>query len=80
METYPRNWRETGLVISKVNRRKLRRPCFTKDAMNRLANSLTVERKMRMWFILCGATGLRPGQALGIRVEKILDGGSRIIR
>ncbi len=79
METYPRNWRKMGLVIPKVNRRKQRRPCFTKDVMNHLANSLTVERKMRMLFILCGATGLRLGEALGIRVEKILDGGSRII-
>lgn len=32
-----------------------------------------------MLFILCGATGLRMGEALGIRVEKILDDGSRII-
>jgi integrase len=79
METYPRNWRKMGLVIPKVNRRKQRRPCFTKDVMNHLANSLTVERKMRMLFVLCGATGLRLGEALGIRVEKILDGGSRII-
>jgi integrase len=73
METYPRNWRQMGLVISKVNRRKQRRPYFTKDAMNPLANSLAVERKMRMSFILCGATGLRLGEALGIRVEKILS-------
>ena len=79
METYPRNWRKMGLVIPKVNRRKQRRPCFTKDVMNHLANSPTVERTMRMLFILCGATGLRLGEALGIRVEKILDGGSRII-
>jgi integrase len=34
---------------------------------------------MRMLFILCGATRLRLGEALGIRVDKILDGGSRII-
>jgi integrase len=47
--------------------------------MNHLANSLTIERKMRMLFILCGATGLRLGKALGIRLEKILDGGTRII-
>jgi integrase len=79
METYPRNWRKMGLVIPKVNRRKQRRPCFTKEVMNHLANSLTIERKMRMLFILCGATGLRLGEALGIRIEKVLDNGSRII-
>jgi integrase len=32
-----------------------------------------------MLFILCGATGLRIGEALGIRIEKILDTGCRII-
>jgi len=32
-----------------------------------------------MLFVLCGASGLRIGEVLGIRLEKILDGGSRII-
>jgi integrase len=49
------------------------------EVMNHLANSLTIKPQMRMLFILCGATGLRLGEALGIRLEKILDGGSRII-
>jgi len=79
VEMHPRNWRRMSLVIPQVNKRQQRRPCFTKEVMNHLANSLTVERKMRMLFILCGATGLRIGEALGIRIEKILDGGSRII-
>jgi integrase len=47
--------------------------------MNHLANSLTIKPQMRMLFILCGASGLRVGEALGIRIEKILDNGSRII-
>ena len=47
--------------------------------MNHLANSLTIKPKMRMLFILCGASGLRIGEALGIRIEKILEGGTRII-
>jgi integrase len=34
---------------------------------------------MRMLFVLSGATGLRLGEALGIRIEKVLDNGSRII-
>lgn len=38
-----------------------------------------IKPQMRMLFILCGASGLRIGEALGIRIEKILDGGSRII-
>lgn len=32
-----------------------------------------------MLFLLCAATGLRIGEALGIRIEKILDNGARII-
>jgi integrase len=78
-EMHPRNWRKMSLVIPKVNKRQQRRPCFTKEVMNKLANSRTIKPKMRMLFILCGATGLRIGEALGIRLEKILDSGSRII-
>jgi integrase len=78
-EIYPRNWKKMGLVIPKVIKKKQRRPCYTVEVMNYLANSLTIKPQMRMLFILCGASGLRIGEALGIRVEKILDGGTRII-
>jgi integrase len=79
MELYPRNWRKMGLVIPKVNKRQQHRPCFTREVMNHLANSPAVKRKLRMLSILCGATGLRFSEALGIRIEKVLDGGNRII-
>ena len=78
-EIYLRNWKKMDLVIPKVNKKKQRRPCFTSEVMTYLANSLTIKPQMRMLFILCGASGLRIGEALGIRIEKILDGGSRII-
>jgi len=78
-ELYPRNWNKMGLIIPKVNKKKQRRPCFSREVMNHLANSPTIKPKMRMLFILCGATGLRIGEALGIRTEKILDHGSLII-
>jgi integrase len=78
-EIYPRNWKKMGLVIPKVIKKKQRRQCFTIEAMNHLSNSLTIKPQMRMLFILCGASGLRIGEALGIRIEKILDGGTRII-
>ena len=78
-ELYPRNWKKMGLIVPKVNKKQQRRPCFTRNVMNHLANSPTVGREMRMLFILCGSTGLRLGEALGIRVEKVLDGGSRIV-
>jgi len=65
--------------LRKVTKKKQRRPCFTVEVMNHLANSLTIKPQMRMLFILCGASGLRVGEALGIRIEKILDNGSRII-
>jgi integrase len=78
-EIYPRKWKKMGLVIPKVIKKKQRRPCFTVEVMNRLANSLTTKPQMRMLFILYGASGLRIGEALGIRIEKILDGGTRII-
>jgi integrase len=68
-----------GLVVPQVNKKRQRRPCFTKEVMNHLANSLAIKPQMRMLFVLCGATGLRIGEALGISIEKILDGGCRII-
>jgi len=78
-ELYPRNWRKMRLVIPKVIKRQQHRPCFTREVMNHLANSPTVKRKLRMLSILCGATGLRFGEALGIRIDKVLDCGSRIV-
>jgi integrase len=78
-ELYPRNWKKMGLVIPKVNKKKQRRPCFTREVMSHLANSPTIKPKMRMLFILCGASGLRIGEALGIRIGKIFDDGSRIM-
>lgn len=78
-ELYPRNWKKMGLVIPKVIKKKQRRQCFTVEVMNHLANSPTIKPQMRTLFILCGASGLRIGEALGIRIEKILDDGTRII-
>lgn len=78
-ELYPRNWKKMGLVVPEVNKRKQRRPCFTREVMNHPANSPTIKPKMRMLFILCVASGLRIGEKLGIRIEKIFDNGSRII-
>lgn len=78
-ELYSRNWKKMGLVVPEVNKRKQRRPCFTREVMNHLANSPTIKPKMRMLFILCVASGLRIGEELGIRIEKIFDNGSRII-
>ena len=78
-EIYPRNWGKMGLVIPKVIKKKQRRQCFTVKVMNHLANSPTIKPQIRMLFILCGASGLRIGEALGIRIEKILENGTRII-
>ena len=78
-ELHPRNWKKMGIILPKVNKKEQRRPCFTREVMNYLATSKTIKPKMRMLFILCGATGLRIGEALGIRIEKVLDNGSRII-
>jgi len=79
LELYPRDWNRMGVILPKVNKKEQRRPCFTREVMNHLANSKTIKPKMRMLFVLCGATGLRLGEALGIRIEKILDHGSHIV-
>src|SRR5438552_17237148 len=64
-----------GLIVPQVNKKKQRRPCFTREVMNHLGDSKAIKPQMRMLFILSGAIGLR----IGVRIEKILDGGCRII-
>jgi hypothetical protein len=66
-EIRPRKWKKMGLIISKVIKKKQRRPCDTVEVMNHLANSLSIKPQMRRLFILCGANGLRIGEAMGIR-------------
>jgi integrase len=76
-ELYPRNWKRMQLVIPEIVGKKLRRPCFNVQVMNGIVAGS--HGQLQMLYILCGASGLRIGEALGIKVEKVTDGGKRII-
>jgi hypothetical protein len=78
-EIYPRNWKKMRLILPKINKKDQRRPCFTREVMNHLANSTTIKPQMRMLLILCGTSGLRIGEASVVSIEKVFDNGSRVI-
>jgi integrase len=66
-EIYPRKWNEF-IDMPIVETAKQNTPCFSPEVMSGLA---TWEyRRERMVFILCGASGLRIGEALGLEIDK----------
>src|ERR1700722_12018115 len=51
-----------------VEKAKQNTPCFSPDVMSGLAT--WKKERERMVFILCGAAGLRIGEALGLEIDK----------
>ena len=71
---YPRKWNHKFIDLPE---NEPHRPWFTGDIITRiLAN--TMKPKYRTLFALCAATGLRFGEALGIKIESISPDGSSI--
>ena len=67
-EVYPRKWNHELMDMPVVETAKQNTPCFSPEIMSGLA-AWKKERE-RMVFILCGATGLRIGEALGLEIDK----------
>jgi integrase len=67
-EIYPRKWNHDFMDMPVVEKAKQNTPCFSTEIMTGLAN-WKYERE-RMVFILCGAAGLRIGEALGLEIDK----------
>jgi integrase len=67
-EIYPRKWNHEFIDMPIVEEEKQNTPTFSSEVMTGLA-SWKKERE-RMIFILCGAAGLRIGEALGIEINK----------
>jgi integrase len=67
-EIYPRKWNPDFIDMPLVLKAKQNTPCFSPEVMSGLA-AWKYERE-RMVFILCGATGLRIGEALGLEIDK----------
>jgi integrase len=72
---YPRKWKHKFIDLTPDDNPN--RPWFTGDVVTRiLAN--TRKPKYRVLFALCAATGLRFGEALGIKIESISPDASTI--
>lgn len=67
-QLHPRTWNHDFVDLPIVEKQKQNAPCFSADTMTALS-SWKYERE-RTLFILCGATGLRIGEALGLEIEK----------
>jgi integrase len=67
-EIYPRKWNHEFIDMPVVEKSKQNTPCFSGDVMTGLAG--WKKPRERVLFILCGAAGLRIGEALGIEIDK----------
>jgi integrase len=67
-QLYPRKWNHEFIDMPVVEQSKQNTPSFSSEVMTGLANWKTPRE--RMLFILCGAAGLRIGEALGIEINK----------
>ena len=77
-ELYPRSWKKMELIIPTIVGKHQRRPSFTQETVSSIVAEAHTSQ-LRMLYILCAASGLRIGEALGIKVEKVVDSGRRII-
>jgi integrase len=67
-EIYPRKWNNEFIDMPIVEEEKQNTPTFSSEVMTGLAS--WKKNRERMIFILCGAAGLRIGEALGIEIGK----------
>jgi len=67
-ELYPRRWNAAFLDLPVVEKSKQNTPSFSAEVMSGLAK--WKYPKEQVLFVLCGATGLRIGEALGLEIDK----------
>jgi integrase len=67
-KVYPRNWNHEFIDMPIVEKDKQNTPSFSSEVMTGLAK--WKKKRERTIFILCGAVGLRIGEALGIEIDK----------
>jgi integrase len=65
---YPRKWDQEKLDLPIVEPTEQRRPTIDEKTMTFLASCRKADQ--RMLFILCGATGMRIGEVLGLEIDK----------
>jgi integrase len=67
-ELYPRKWNHSFIDLPRT--RNPKQPSFAGAVVTRIITDAKKE-KYRLLFALCGGTGLRFGEALGIRIQDI---------
>ena len=67
-EIYARKWNHEFIDMPIVEEERQNTPTFSSEVMTGLAS--WNKKRERMIFILCGAAGLRIGEALGIEIDK----------
>ncbi len=67
-QIHPRKWNPDFIDLPVVEKSKQNTPCFTSPVMTVLAG--WKHERERVLFILCGAIGLRIGEALGLEIDK----------
>jgi len=92
-EVYPRKWNDAFINMPVINPRRQRTPSFTGDVVSGIVatreytyrdpkRNMDVKCELkdvhRMLFILCAASGLRFGEALGIEIPHVSSDGSCI--
>ena len=73
---YPVAWDNEVLLMPRVNPKKQHRPTFTAAQVSQIVER--VKGVYKMLFIVLAATGLRIGEAIGLKVENVLDGCYRL--
>jgi len=67
-EIHPRKWNHEFIDMPVIEKTKQNAPCFSSSVMTALAS--WTKPWERMLFIVCGAAGLRIGEALGIEIDR----------
>ena len=76
-ELFPRKWNHEFVDMPVVKKSTQNTPSFSREIMSGLAK--WKYRRERMLFILCGAAGLRIGEALGLEIDKHFSGDFRTL-
>jgi integrase len=77
-EVYPRKWNHEFMDMPLIVKSKQNTPSFTAEIMAGLAT--WKKPRERMIFILCGASCLRIGEALGLEIDKHVSSDFRTIK
>lgn len=76
-QLFPRTWNNEFADMPIVKKTAQNRPSFTREIMSGLAH--WKYPRERMLFILCGATGARVGESLGIEIDKHISADFRTL-